>query len=242
MCCELMEKEDHLIKLLLAFRHGEKYFLLFEWADDNLLEFWKTRNVIISPSTESWAAQQCLGIAGAIRRIHGDSTWQVNRRDPESPGAKTKQVFGRHGDLKPENILRFENRGDASNLLVVTDLSETRYHSELTRSAVRNVRAYTSAYSPPELHMKDVELGRSYDIWSLGCVYLEFCLWYLEGYDAVEQFGFDRLNAKPSQKRAGGKRVKDDKFFDIIIKHNKLHPMVRPVVMKVCSCGQGMQY
>jgi serine/threonine protein kinase len=77
--CAQVHKEKHLIKLLLTFRHGEKFYLLFEWADGNLGEFWRTHQNRPSTSLgERWAAKQCLGLARAVSRIHGLTTWQKN--------------------------------------------------------------------------------------------------------------------------------------------------------------------
>jgi len=58
-------------------------------------------------------------------------------------------------------------------------------------------KAPTSAmYEPPEAIASPNNLCNSYDIWGLGCVFLEFVAWYLgNGWDGVEKFLDKRLPA-----------------------------------------------
>ncbi|KAF6834519.1 protein kinase domain-containing protein [Colletotrichum musicola] len=186
--CAKVQKEKHLIKLLLTFQHGNTPYLVFEWADGNLEEFWKQRQVEPSPAATSWMAQQCWGITNAIKRIHGLTTWQKEERsaNPNSEEMFVKD-WGRHGDIKPANILWFLTHGKDRDHLVVADLGLTRYHSSLTKSRVKGVDGWTGTYRAPEIDLSN-PISARYDIWSLGCVFLEFCIWYLLGYDDVENF------------------------------------------------------
>ncbi|KAI4665289.1 uncharacterized protein J4E78_002749 [Alternaria triticimaculans] len=212
--CTQLQKEKHLIKLLLTFQHGSQYYLLFEWADGDLAQFWK-RYSSRPPSIldERWAAEQCLGLAKAVSRIHGLTTWQMNERSSSfSSLIKAERHWGRHGDIKPENILWFQNHGRDPNLLVISDLGLTRYHSQFSKSVVprSDIDGHTLAYRPPDLDMDD-KISQRYDIWSLGCVFLEFCVWYLQGYDEVAKFSFDRED----EDVITYEHVYTDKFFNI---------------------------
>ncbi|KAF2821529.1 kinase-like protein [Ophiobolus disseminans] len=190
--CAQVQKEKHLIQLLLTFRHGEKFYLLFEWADGNLEKFWETEPA--TPLTDRWAAEQCRGLAQAVSRIHGLRTWQKRRRTGAAAYlSDIEREWGRHGDIKPENILWFkEHKGD-HNLLVISDLGLTRYHTEFSRSLVHRsqIDGCTRAYRPPEMDMGR-DITQAYDIWSLGCVFLEFCIWFQQGYSAIELFAVER--------------------------------------------------
>lgn len=211
--CAQIQKETHLIKLLLTFQHGENYYLLFEWADGNLEEFWKKNIVTPTLDTAKWAAEQCLGLANAIKRIHGLTTWQKQEIDSRlSVGGVEEKHWGRHGDLKPNNILWFAKYGEHRDHLVVSDLGLTRYHSFLTRSHVprSSIEGCTWTYRPPEMDLGG-NISQKYDIWSLGCVFLEFCTWYLEGIEGVEQFIFGRIAEDKSEVL----NAKEDKYFDI---------------------------
>ncbi|KAK2595009.1 hypothetical protein QQS21_007263 [Conoideocrella luteorostrata] len=231
--CASIRKEKHLIKLLLTFKHGYKFYFLFEWADGNLGEFWElfpdgpTRSM----KATGWAAQQCLGLANAVKRIHGLATWQKKNRDESSSqGASCADTheWGRHGDIKPTNILWFSSHDQDSDLFVLSDLGLTRFHSAATRSLVLNtgIEGYTMTYSPPEMALREC-ISQKYDIWSLGCVYLEFCIWWLEGLEAVRKFENERT--------AGDEHfdvMQIDDFFVTIEIDGRHQPEVKPVVLK----------
>lgn len=209
--CAKVQKEKHLIKLLLTFRHGEKFYLLFEWADGNLENFWESD--AIKPRTslaEKWAAEQCLGLARAVQRIHSLSTWQKKKRSFPTGAVYDEPEWGRHGDIKPDNILWFKDHEGDHNLLVISDLGLTRYHTQVSRSLVRRsqIDGCTRAYRPPELDMGSA-ISQKYDIWSLGCVFLEFCIWYLQGYDEVQSFAVERM----LDDKSTIDNMVEDKFF-----------------------------
>lgn len=207
------QSEKHLIKLLLTFQHGERFYLVFEWADGNLLQFWGRQRMATSGPNNQWAATQCLGLATALKRIHGLSTWQIEeRKGVPMDSSQIERDYGRHGDIKAANILWFEIYEDKRNHLVLSDLGLTRYHSQLTRSQVRHsdLDGWTDQYRAPEVDL-GFNISPGYDIWSLGCVYLEFCIWYLMGAQEVDRF------EEQLEKETKGKTVNfhEANFFNI---------------------------
>jgi hypothetical protein len=50
-------------------------------------------------------------------------------------------------------------------------------------------------YLPPEAHVPvtNAFIGTSYDVWGLGCIFLEFVTWLLGGWDTVDGFLTRRL-------------------------------------------------
>ncbi|KAH8659801.1 kinase-like domain-containing protein [Xylariales sp. PMI_506] len=225
-----IQKEKHLIKLLLTFQHGEKYYLLFEWADGNLEDFWETSpsGPLISHDTK-WQVNQYLGIANAVKRIHGLSTIQKKQRaSSPDPGSGDDREWGRHGDIKPSNILWFESYGQERNHLVLSDLGLTRYHSSHTRSNVRQskVDGWTGSYRPPEMDLGSVPISQRYDIWSLGCVFLEFCTWCLKGLDGVHRFGHERWKNDQSLIC----NIREDNYFIIQEVNGRNYAIVKPEV------------
>lgn len=204
---------------------------MFEWADGNLEQFWKRRQVEISPSATKWMAEQCRGITNAIKRIHGLATWQ---REERASGQQETWVkdWGRHGDIKPTNILWFLTHGEDRDHLVVADLGLTRYHSSLTKSRVMRVDGYTGTYRAPEIDLGS-PISPKYDIWSLGCVFFEFCIWYLLGYEDVENFQRDR-NLNRWSDNVEDKEEPDNSYFVTSHvsgkgKQAQLHPAVHKV-------------
>lgn len=165
---------SHLIRLLMAFKHGERYYLLFRWAEGNLVDLWKKHRLSPTSSSDTrWLIKQSLGMADGLRKINCHSSW--DQSGSNGTAHKDRKYRGRHGDIKPENILWFEKDGDTQHHLVISDFGLTRFHSpdSVSRVANRLVGGFSPTYSPPELDLQE-ELSQKYDIWSLGCLYLEF--------------------------------------------------------------------
>jgi serine/threonine protein kinase len=77
-------------------------------------------------------------------------------------------------------------------ILKITDVGLSKSHKEATkmRSATRT-NAGTIMYEPPEATETGKPRSRRYDIWSMGCIYLEFLIWLLYGAKGLKQFGQD---------------------------------------------------
>ncbi|KAJ0115718.1 protein kinase [Diaporthe amygdali] len=104
-------------------------------------------------------------------------------------------------------------RGDFG-VLKISDFGETRFHQAETRMRHQpSTTAVTMAYSAPEFEQEpDGPVSRAYDVWSLGCVYLEFATWLLLGAQGVEDFAQDRL--KEGRQSRGDIGV--DNFFRMV--------------------------
>ena len=58
------------------------------------------------------------------------------------------------------------------------------------------------------LQLEGQEISQNYDVWSLGCVFLEFLSWFLLGYDeAIDRFAQERADDSLQG------NVKEDTFF-----------------------------
>lgn len=164
--------------------------LLFPWADMDLLGYWEQ---LQSPEHDlehfRWVAEQCYGIIGAVDFIH----------NPRTLNADNRETFGRHGDIKAENILYFGS-DDGKGTLVISDLGLSAEHREISRSNIpgSTVSHGTPNYRPPECDMeydaatRQGAISRSFDIWTLGCLLLEFTVWTLEGWEGRNKFREDR--------------------------------------------------
>lgn len=165
----------HLIKAIAAYERGQDRCFIFPWArGGNLQHFWDTQSGVHDKSLVSWVLEQMTGISKGICELH--------------------EMNVRHGDLKPENILHFtdEQGTDDRGRLVVADVGLAKFHPEYTRQ--RNIRTTTKhgsrAYEPPEVgrYGAGEPVSRKYDIWSLGCVFLEFAIWIHYGSRRLNQF------------------------------------------------------
>ena len=102
-----------------------------------------------------------------------------------------KNLSWRHGDLKPENILRFYKPGELVGTLCISDVGLAKRHIVATgfRKDASTTRFATLAYEPPEAVIRlDAPTSRRYDIWSFGCIMLEFVVWLLYGGEGLETF------------------------------------------------------
>ncbi|KAK1547678.1 protein kinase domain-containing protein [Colletotrichum paranaense] len=188
------QKHPHFIRAIASYTQGNRHFFVFPWArGGNLRNFWKFQPSLSAASEETstqdwntyleWFFEQLLGLASAIRNLHHP------RDDPNESC--------RHGDLKPENILCFskneddigEGRIPTGVRLVVADAGHAKVHEMATeyRGSPTATPKGTVMYSPPEADTQEAR-SRRYDVWSLGCLYLESLIWMMYGYEGVQKF------------------------------------------------------
>lgn len=183
---------------------------MFHWADADLDCYWGAFHACptLNKRTVEWVARQCWGIADGLATIHGQGQTLV------PPNGLDGRYYGRHGDLKPKNILWFKEHPnhdvDDMGTLVITDFGEAEMNTQDSRSGKPNNNlALTLTYCSPESQVPGGQISRSYDIWSLGCVYLEFLTWLLGGYKYVASFS-DRRRYD----YAHDSRIEVDWFFE----------------------------
>ncbi|WQF79307.1 Putative protein kinase [Colletotrichum destructivum] len=206
----------HLLQLQFSYLHGDHYFLVFPWADGNLREFWR-ENHSFKPGIRDhvlWFFKQCKGLVGALHKIHHYTSMSIPkanikaRIDDLKQGKKLKD-WGRHGDIKPENILWFQQYENMTDFLVISDFGLTRFNTTKSRSKVPQdaIAGYSGTYRPPELDL-GTSISPKYDIWSLGCVFLEFVSWFILGDTKTRgDFTDQRLRSEENT------NLKEDKFF-----------------------------
>jgi serine/threonine protein kinase len=198
----------HLIQHICSFVVGDGHFVVFPWAGGgNLRQYWekedrtdRTADLLV------WHLQQLLGEADALRALH--------------------EINCRHGDLKPENILYFD---DEKNFVVAdVGLSHIHMDANMHRSLTTSSQATTPSYEAPDVITGiDSPQSRLYDIWSLGCIFLEFMVWFLFDHDSIKFFRGSRL---PSN--TPGKGVIWSYFYYI---QENGEVIVHPVVSEVTA-------
>lgn len=187
----------HLIRLLATYVQGGRVHMIFPWADGNLEKLWRdvpkpTLESFKSPHRARWMSQQILGLARGLKEIHYCKVDLTNKQEPGS-----LKDFGRHGDLKPQNILWFaedkSNEGVTKDVLKIADFGFADFRSQHSKSNVRTstVVGTTPTYEAPEFSTTK-KVSQHYDIWSFGCILLQFAVWYLEGWGGIEEFSLRR--------------------------------------------------
>ncbi|KAF5596458.1 serine threonine kinase [Fusarium subglutinans] len=171
---------DHLVKAILACTRG-KHAFFFPWAKGReLYKFLKT-NSAQGMAAIIWMLDQMIGLSSALSLL-ADKGY-------------------RHGDLKPANILVFPEKS-GSGRLKITDVGLSKLHILATSRRLNGTtaKATTRRYSPPEFDLlfdddgepaedsDDIKLSRKFDIWSLGCVFIEFLFWAKLGPQKYKDF------------------------------------------------------
>jgi serine/threonine protein kinase len=206
-------QDPHLIKLLASFEYNGNRHLLFPWADGgSLRDLWQKHADPdrLGENLAEWVIQQCQGIASALAHIH--DPWLTDDKPGDYLSQKPK-LFGRHGDLKPENILSFKGDSETHELgvLKIADFGLAKWSATSQAKPMGSKIRLSPTYRAPEVDVENGVISRRYDIWALGCLYLEFVTWYLMGWDAVEHmFSIVRVAGDPDWKS-----VKEDTFFRI---------------------------
>lgn len=173
--------------------------------------------------TYLWVISQISGIASGLDALHNVKSTtlgshennrgfaSIQQSKPErSRDRSIEDKFGIHGNLKPQNILWFGETGNINSpgILQIAGFTQTRFHRLQSRSRIDPRAMYASpTYSAPEAMLGN-PVSRAYDIWSLGCVFLEFITWLLKGSEGIYSFATARLNSK---NLGGG--VADDCFY-----------------------------
>ncbi|KAM0351673.1 hypothetical protein ACHAPU_002683 [Fusarium lateritium] len=233
--------EKHIVNFITAFRLGhDEHYLILECADGgNLRDLWKTFRQPLTTDLVKDVCGQLLGLAQALHKVH-------------SPNGKGSNEHFRHGDLKPENILWFKSTSDSAKIgtLKIGDWGLAKQHHDITQ--LRTVQTSTSfgtrRYEPPEeVSVPDNNLivknntgkiarkrSRLYDLWAMGCIWLESLIWLMYGIKGLSQFNhsfYQRKSDNPSFYELDGNNVA--KVHHVVLKW--VEHMARD---PVCEVGQ----
>lgn len=147
-------------------------------------------------------------LAGAVQHIH-NSALDKQMPQPEAPSKSSGRLLphprrkthtGFHYDLKPENILLFAEPDPKYPIWRVADFGTAQINEIVLSGSEKpqDTPRVEDTFGDPEYGAPDVTLqgwsSRPYDIWSLGCVYLEILVWMFgTGPTELVQFQSDRL-------------------------------------------------
>ncbi|KAI0539606.1 kinase-like protein [Xylaria digitata] len=222
----------HLIRHLATVKHGDLFYAILYWADGgNLYDFWKSNPDAFPtqrPGMFKWCFQQMFGLVDALFVLH--------------------EAKYRHGDLKPENIFHFRNSDDPDipqggyGRFVIADVGISKFHHQATelRHSGTDTKATTLCYRAPEAQRDEDKPGqakprsRKYDIWSVGCIFMEIVIWLLYDHKTIDVFREIR-------------RGHDEKaaYYKCIGGHVEFHPAVSEGLKALrsdprCAKGTGL--
>lgn len=205
----------HIVTHLATWTQGGRYYMLFPYAQCNLRQYMKWKEFGV-PTKEKiiWLIRRFRGLAEAVKGIHDLSG--TGALQP-APNLDTRPLgdrkAGYHHDLKPENILFYKITGTLGTF-EISDFGSGKVHTYRSGSYNTSSANGTLTYEPPEAAKPGGKTSRPYDVWSLGCVFLELLIWAVLGFRAVEDFRSERLD-----RRYPGSHtdiVEDDAFWQML--------------------------
>ena len=205
---------DHIVCHLASWTQGGKDYILLPYAQCNLREYIdRTSFKVKDKDCLLWFLKQLRGLARALHDLH-------NFADPRSldsssnlaPPASEPRKSGWHHDIKPENILYYQDDDADHGTFRISDFGSGKIHT--FRSGSVNTRSPngTLTYEPPEAKYEQAT-SRPYDVWSLGCVFLELLIWAVYGNQSVNDFATERIDRRfPDSRTDEGQ---DDAFWQM---------------------------
>ena len=213
----------HIVTHLATWTRDEKYYILFPYAQCDLREYMNQNT--FAKRDAFWLLDQFRGMAEAVKRIHHDlpdkETTTSNLTVKTSAPGERRTAW--HHDIKPENILFFKNNTSNHGMFRLSDWGSAKVNPYRTRSINTTSPIGTLTYEPPE-RTKEGKTSRPYDIWSLGCVFLELLVWAVSGSRFVTIFGDQRDGKRKTNTRTNN--VMDDGFWQESENEFKLRPSV----------------
>ncbi|KAF5533865.1 serine threonine kinase, partial [Fusarium phyllophilum] len=180
----------HIVPLLASFHRSGSYHFILPLADCDLAMYWRENpNPSLNARALRWFGGQMRGLADALTTIH------VGRINKQETGT---DIYGVHGDIKPENILcRGCDSGWAT--FAFTDFGSSYFHTSKETHIPKGLK-HTPVYRAPEIDITTEGITQAYDIWSLGCVFLEAIAWFYDGKAGIAKLieaRFDDSNNNP---------------------------------------------
>lgn len=190
-----LRPHDHITPHFATWTQSGVSYILFPLAKYNLREFMSSApdRPQLTASVVLWFLDQLRGLASAVNHFHWigqesspDDMAVTNSGDYSLLGADLKDktqsplgLAGFHHDIKAENILVFEKettqRGNGG-IFKITDFGAGRFANLLPGQQSSGVAAAkgTLTYKAPDKHP-----SRPFDLWGLGCVFIELLIWAL---------------------------------------------------------------
>lgn len=209
---------ERIVPLLTAFKHRGKYYQIFPRAGAHSLHYmWESYNpsgvnqqgiAVAYWYSATWLVNECCGVAEALMTTHGLDGRHQRRGSPSLL----------HADIKSDNIFCFTvtEAHETKLFLKLADFGEARRTSpEMPLNA--NQIAHITTYRPPE-HSPGRLITLTYDIWCLGCLFLDFVTWAISGCAGIDSFREARVDEQddPAATENPGQLI-EDVFFKRVL-------------------------
>ena len=173
----------HLMLGLAAFQYRGEWSIIFPKAECDLSKYMDDHSPPGTWDGMQGAAEQLSGLMSALGDIHSPVRLYAVHPKQKEP------IFGMHGDIKGDNILCFPSTEGLEMLFVLADFGLSATHREQSRSNIPNKDIPpVPGYRPPECDIEGGTCSRLFDVWTIGCLYLDFLTWLLGGRELLEAF------------------------------------------------------
>lgn len=220
-----IDPHRNIVTHLATWTQDERFYILFPYAECNLREYMRERP-FGKPTNQNvlWLLLQFLGLADALRVIHNmeSPSSSVDTNSGLLAPAQQARKSAWHHDLKPENLLYYREPGAKHGRFVIADFGSGKVSTYRSGSINTHSATGTPTYEPPEAEYEGAT-SRPYDVWSMGCVFLELLIWAVLGLESLEEFEGEREDKRfpdaPSASR-------DDSFWQFTGKKFQLRASV----------------
>ncbi|WXC63386.1 hypothetical protein SNK03_009208 [Fusarium graminearum] len=170
----------HLVTALSAVTQDDEWSFIFPCASYDFETFKENVDPPQGVPGVIWLSTQLEGLIGAIDTIHV----------PKHLHLGPERKYGRHGDIKCDNVLCFKKSGPEGDIvLVISDFGLSKFNSDKSRSNIPNAKVPpVPGYRPPECDIEGGTVSRAFDVWTIGCLFLELVTWFLGGPSYIREF------------------------------------------------------
>ena len=207
-------------------------YMLFRCADCNLRTYMSQMSPAWTKSNLLALLSQMRGLADGLRQIHnlGPSNLEPDRVDEKAKSGEhrpSQTCF--HHDLKPANILVTTNRDTGELLFSISDFGSAKIGQILSGSVqpspfTKNLSPGDAAYGAPDKYLEG-KTSRPYDLWSMGCVFLELLTWIV----GLKEHNVERFADKRMEEVADSHGNQDQAFW---CKNTAGRVVLKPAVVK----------
>lgn len=185
---------------------------------------------MLEPSFIVWFLRQLHGLAAGVELMH--CLTHKSFEQPSLNNSKGEPQSILHLDIRPENIFVFDHDAVDENTFVISDFGSAkikplRIDRDDDLSANMDTAGTTLTYGGPDFYLEG-RVSRPYDMWALGCTFLELLSWiYLGPVQGVEEFADARLQACGNlQSRVDAFWMENTTYSYLGVRRARLNPAV----------------
>ena len=202
-----LTQHPYLVQYVAAWFQDDVGYILFPCASTTLADEFQRSTTPINACSAIELLENLAHITSALEKLH-DATLLPTKpmKDQHSPfPSKQQYVTFLHLDLKAENILIFQKSSERTTEWKIGDFGSADTYCFVagdeadaqSQAAKYESESMGGDYSraPPDSQSYGY-VTKAYDVWSLGCLFLEILLWKTSGSAwSREDFAFDRLQS-----------------------------------------------